>query len=114
MPHLSLMGQAPHYLQRAENPAVMQALLRYVSRLLDLELDVSQFDEVVKVFRAQCDEAVAHNTSVQTHIRQLEQAYDATIDEASRSLHDEDLNPDQLMQELEDFLREEREGGNMG
>jgi hypothetical protein len=27
-------------------------------------------------------------------------------------LPDEDLNPDQLMQELEDFLREEREGGH--
>ena len=114
IPSLSFMGQAPHYLQRAENPAVMQALLMYVSRLLDLELNVSQFDEAVKVFRAQCDQAVAHNTSIQTHIRQLEQAYDATIDEASRPLRDEELNPDQLMQELEDFLREEREGGNMG
>jgi proteasome assembly chaperone (PAC2) family protein len=114
MPHLSLMGQAPHYLQRAENPAVMQALLMYISRLLDLDLDVSQFDEAVKVFRAQCDQAVARNASIQTHIRQLEQAYDETIDEASQPLRDEDLNPDKLMQELEDFLREEREGGNRG
>jgi hypothetical protein len=113
MPHLSLMGQSPHYLQRAENPAVMQALLMYVSRLLDLNLDVSQFDEAVKVFRTQCDQAVARNASIQTHIRQLEQEYDATTDEASQPLGDEDLNSDKLMQELQDFLREEREGGSM-
>src|SRR5256886_11222013 len=33
---LSLMGHAPHYLQGARNPAVSQALLTYVTRLLDL------------------------------------------------------------------------------
>jgi hypothetical protein len=44
-------------------------------------------------------------------VRQLEQEYDSEVDEAPRALHHEDLNSEQLMQELEDFLREEREGG---
>jgi proteasome assembly chaperone (PAC2) family protein len=114
MPHLSFMGQAPHYLQRTDNPAVMQALLRYLSRLLDLELDVSPFDDAVKVFRAQCDQAAARNASIQSHVRQLEQAYDATVDETSGPLREEALDPDKLIQDLEDFLREEREGGNRG
>jgi hypothetical protein len=43
-------------------------------------------------------------------VRQLEQDYDAASDEAPHSLRDEALNPEQLIQELEDFLREEREG----
>jgi proteasome assembly chaperone (PAC2) family protein len=38
MTSLSLMGQAPHYLQGATNPAVSRALLGYVTRLLSLEL----------------------------------------------------------------------------
>jgi proteasome assembly chaperone (PAC2) family protein len=114
IPHLSFMGQAPHYLQRTENPAVMQALLMYLSRLLDLELDVSPFDEAIQVFRAQCDQAIARNASIKTHVRQLEQTYDATVDEVSGPLRDEALDPDKLMQELEEFLREEREGGNRG
>jgi len=107
---LSFSGQAPHYLQGTENPAVIQALLTYVSRLLDLELDVSQLDEDVKAFRARCDQAVARDPSTQAHIRQLEQDYDATGDEEAGPLGDEDLNSDRLMQELEDFLRQEREG----
>jgi proteasome assembly chaperone (PAC2) family protein len=111
MPSLSLMGQAPHYLQGSTNPAVSQALLTYVNRLLDLGLDVSQFDEVVQAFCTRCDQAVAHDASIQAYVRQLEQDYDATVDEAPRPLRDEDLNPEQLIQELEDFLREEREGG---
>ena len=105
------MGQAPHYLQGATNPAVSRALLTYVTRLLDLELDVSPLDEAVQAFCTRCDQAVAHDASTQAYVRQLEQDYDATGDEAPRPLRDEDLNPEQLMQELEDFLREEREGG---
>ena len=110
MSSLSLMGQAPHYLQGATNPAVSRALLTYVSRLLDLALDLSPFDEAVQTFCTQCDQAMAHDASIQAYVRQLEQDYDATGDEAPRPLRDEDLNPEKLMQELEDFLREEREG----
>lgn len=112
IPSISFSGQAPHYLQRRENPAVIQALLTYVSRLLDLDLDLSQFDAAIEDFRAQCDQAVARDASAQAHVRQLERDYDATVDEGNRPLPGEELNPDKLMQELEDFLREERERGD--
>jgi proteasome assembly chaperone (PAC2) family protein len=111
---LSFSGQAPHYVQGIENPVVIQALLRYVTRLLDLGLEVSQFDDAVRAFRVQCDQAVARDPSIQAHVRQLEQDYDSTVDEAPRARRDEALNSEQLMQELEDFLREEREGGDGG
>jgi proteasome assembly chaperone (PAC2) family protein len=111
MPYLSFMGQAPHYLQGSTNPAVSQALLTYVTRLLDLELDLSPLDETVQAFCTQCDQAVARDTSIQDYVRQLEQDYDSTVEEGSRPLRDEDLNTEKLMQELEDFLRDEREGG---
>lgn len=112
IPYLTLMGQSPHYLQGTSNPAVSRALLGYVTRLLDIELDVSRLDEAVKTFRSQCDQAVANDTSTQAYVRQLEQEYDSEVDEESSPLREEDLNPDELIQELEDFLREEREGGD--
>jgi len=111
MSSLSLMGQSPHYLQGATNPAVSRALLTSVTRLLDLELDWAQFDAAVRAFCTRCDQAVAQDASIQAYVRQLEQDYDATVDEAPRPLRDEDLNSEQLMQELEDFLRKERGGG---
>ena len=104
------MGQSPHYLQGAENPAVKQTLLTYVSRLLGLELDVSHLDEDIKAFRARCDLAIAQDTSIREHVQELEREYDAASDEAKTSLRDDELNPDKLVQELEDFLREERGG----
>ena len=110
MTSLSLMGQAPHYLQGATNPAVSRALLTYVTRLLSLELDMSQLDTAVKAFRTRCDQVVAQDAATQAYVRQLEQDYDTTVDEVPRPQRDGDFNPEQLMQELEDFLREEREG----
>jgi hypothetical protein len=64
----------------------------------------------MQAFGTRCDQAVAQDAATQAYVRQLEQDYDATGDEAPRPLRDEALNPEHLMQELEDFLREEREG----
>ncbi len=65
----------------------------------------------VRAFRTQCDQAVAQDAAVQAYVRQLEQDYDATEDETPRRRREDDFNPEQLMHELEDFLRQERDRG---
>ncbi len=112
IPYLSLMGQSPHYLQGTVNPAVSRTILTYVTRLLDIELDWSRLDSAVEAFRTRCDQTVANDPSTLSYVRQLEQEYDASADETPRPLLDENLDPERLVQELEDFLREEREGGS--
>src|SRR5262249_1655972 len=111
MASYTVRGHAPHYLQRATHPAVSRARLTAVSRLLDLELDLSPFEVAVRAFRTQCDQAVEQDAAVQANVRQLEQAYDATGDETPRRRRESDFNPEQLMHELEDFLRQERDRG---
>jgi len=111
MASCNVRGQAPHYLERASNPAVSRALLTAVTRLLGLELDVSPFEAAVQAFRTQCDQAVAQDAAIQAYVRQLEQDYDTTGDEAPRPLRNDDFNSEQLMHELEDFLRQERDRG---
>ena len=111
MSSLTLRGHAPQYLARATNPAVIRALLTYVSRLLDLALDVTPLDAAVQAFTTRCDQAVAQDAATQAYVRQLEQAYDATGDAVPRPPRDDAFNPEQLMHDLEDFLRQEREGG---
>ena len=59
MASCNVRGQAPHYLPRTTNPAVSRALLTAVSRLLDLELDLSPFEAAVQAFRTQCNQAAA-------------------------------------------------------
>jgi proteasome assembly chaperone (PAC2) family protein len=114
MAHVGLMGQAPHYLQSAENPAAVQALLTYVARLLRLSPDMSHFAEAIQDFRTQCDQAVARNRATREHVRQLEQEYDAAAGEEPRTLPQGELDSEKLMREVEDFLRGQREGGAEG
>jgi proteasome assembly chaperone (PAC2) family protein len=112
--HVGFMGQAPHYLQDSENPAAIQALVSYASRLLNLSPDLSQFDEAIREFRTQCDRAVARDRATREHVRQLEQEYDASAGEEKDQLPAGELDSDKLMQELEEFLRRQREGGAAG
>jgi proteasome assembly chaperone (PAC2) family protein len=110
--HLGFMGQAPHYLQGAENPAAIEALVSYVARLLHLSPDMSQFAEAIQEFNVQCDRAVAKSRATREHVKQLEQEYDATASEEGQSLPLEKVDSDKLMQELEEFLRKQTEGGS--
>ena len=110
MASCNVRGPAPHYLGNATNPAVSRALLTTVAHLLDFELDVAPFEAAVGAFCLQCDQAVAKDAAVQAYVRQLEQDYDAPGDDAPHPRREEDFHPDQLMHELEDFLRQEREG----
>ncbi len=110
MSHLGLMGQVPHYLQNAENPAAVEALLTHVARLLDLRLDMSDFAESVKDFRTQCDRAVARDPSTREHVQRLEREYDEADGEKPPGLPDQ-VDSEQLMRDLENFLRKQGEGG---
>jgi proteasome assembly chaperone (PAC2) family protein len=114
MQHVGFMGQAPHYLQDSENPAAIQALVTYVARLLHLSPDMSHFAEAIQEFRTQCDRAVARDRNTREHVRQLEQEYDAAAGEEGQPLPGGKVDSDKLMQELEDFLRKQREGGGGG
>ena len=109
--HVGFMGQAPHYLQDAENPAAIRALVSYVARLLRLSPDMSQFAEAIEEFRTRCDRAVAGDRATREHVRKLEQQYDAEAAEERKPLPEGELDSVKLMQELEDFLRKQRGGG---
>jgi proteasome assembly chaperone (PAC2) family protein len=112
--HVGFMGQAPHYLQDVENPAAIQALVSYAARLLNLSVDPSHFAEAIEEFRAQCDKAVAKDRATREHVRQLEQQYDAEAGDERPPLPDGEIDSAKLMQELEEFLRKQREGGAGG
>jgi proteasome assembly chaperone (PAC2) family protein len=114
MHHVGFMGQAPHYLQDSENPAAIEALITYVARLLHLSPDMSEFPQAIREFRTQCDRAVARDRATREHVQQLERDYDATASEERSPLPGGELDSDKLMQELEEFLRKQREGGAPG
>ena len=57
---------------------------------------------------------VARDRATREHVRQLEQEYDAAPGEERQPLPGGELDSEKLMQDLEDFLRKQREGGAEG
>jgi hypothetical protein len=82
-----------------------------VARLLNLSPDMSHFAEAIQEFRTQCDQAVARDRATRDHVRKLEQEYDATAGEERPPLPGGELDSEKLMEDLQDFLRKQREGG---
>ena len=87
------------------------ALVTRVARLGHLTPDMSHFAEAIEEFRTQCNRAVARYRATREHVEQLEQQYDAEAGEERQPLSGEELDPDKLMRQVEDFLRKQREGG---
>jgi hypothetical protein len=83
-----------------------------VARLLNLTPDMSHFTEAIQDFRTQCDQAVARGRAHPEHVPAQEQEYDAAGGEEQAPLPAGELDSDQLMQELQEFLRKQREGGS--
>jgi proteasome assembly chaperone (PAC2) family protein len=108
IPYMTLMGQAPHYIQAANNPAVTRALLTYVVQVLNIQLDFTRLDEAVATFKSRCDQVVANEDSMKSYVEQLEVEYDSGFTEDPQPI-DDTLIPEDLVQELEDFLKSERE-----
>jgi hypothetical protein len=75
---------------------------------------MSHFAEAIQDFRTQCDQAVARDRATREHVRKLEQEYDAEEGEQQKPLPGGEVDSDKLMQELQDFLRKQREGGGGG
>lgn len=96
----------PHYVA-TDYPEATHLLLQNLSRFLGVELAVDQLDPEIADHRKRLDVAADGSPEVQAHISMLEENYDAELDQGQ-----EFTGPlptgDQIAEELERFLRDER------
>jgi proteasome assembly chaperone (PAC2) family protein len=108
LPAVSLWANVPHYLSNTPNPKAMYALVRRVLGVLDHPLDLHDVETAVSDFEAKVAEVIANNPAVASYVRQLEERESEEGDEAAPSRESELPSGDQLVQELEQFLRQQR------
>ncbi|GIW13610.1 MAG: carboxylate--amine ligase [Tepidiforma sp.] len=101
----TLWANVPHYLTASQHPAATAALLRRVSGLLGVDFDLTEMDAAAQRFLAEVEGALQANPEAQEYVRRLEEAYDEASPEAPPLPRGEDLVLD-----IERFLREQREG----
>ena len=93
----------PHYIATPPNPLCTRALLERFATLATLSVDLSGFDALIEIWRAEVDEAIEGNDEIRSYIRDLEERIDA---EPWGAGDEEDVpDADELVGEVEQFLR---------
>jgi len=107
---VGLWAQIPHYLPPAMPfPAGSVALIEALARIGELSLPFGDLPGRAEATRNRLDELIAQNPEHVAMLHQLETAYEEA--ETPRSFAPEDLpTGDELVAELEQFLRDQRRG----
>ncbi|MBM3957976.1 MAG: PAC2 family protein, partial [Gemmatimonadetes bacterium] len=106
---VSLWGHSPHYVQTSPNPGLTHAILTELLPLLPVEVDLSDLEAQARRFSSTLNRALQDQAEITGYIRRLEERYDAQEPESRDS--SERPDPTALLEDLEDFLRRERSGG---
>jgi hypothetical protein len=109
-------AHVPHYLASNDYPAAAEALLAAVSRATALSLSTAELAKAAEAMRAAVDDQLAKSDEVATHVRGLEEQYDALMQSRQSTSLLTDLTSlptaDELGAELERFLAEQPKPGD--
>jgi proteasome assembly chaperone (PAC2) family protein len=103
IPSVGYFAQIPHYVS-GEYPQASMDLLRALGRHLDVEVDVGRLPEEARLMRVRLDAAAAREETTKTYVERLE----TLVDEARLP------SGDDLISEIERFLREGGQQGGSG
>ncbi len=108
---VSLWAAVPHYLGATQNPKGVAALLRSLSPLFDVDLDLGKLEKAVADFEREVGKAIASNPEIAAYVQELERRSDALSEEDAMAGAEGAELPggEKLIEELEEFLKDKRE-----
>jgi proteasome assembly chaperone (PAC2) family protein len=104
IPTVGLWAALPHYLNLAPNPWGAMALIEELRRLLPMAVDTSALADQTEAFDAAVAELVEENPELAGYIERLEADSEEDDEEGSPGLAD--LPPEELVAEVERYLRD--------
>jgi proteasome assembly chaperone (PAC2) family protein len=104
IPSISFWASTPHYLPAVPSAPAAIALLERFSDLTGISVDTSELDRNAGDYQEQISAAVSRDSDLASYVQMLEERYDSQA-EGTRDLP----SGDDLAQELEDFLRDQRD-----
>jgi len=106
VPSASIWGHSPHYLQVAQNPTLTHAILTELQNFVSVPVDLSSLAKESEEFDENLVRALADQQEIEGYVKRLEERYD------SEEEYRQSPEPAALVQELEDFLRQQRLPGD--
>ena len=108
MGYASLWGNTPHYLQAAPNYRISYTLAKSLVSLLDLPIDLTELSAAADDFDSEVGTAVSQDEQLTEYIKKLEDRYDESVSSSDMP------EPADVVLELEQFLRSQRDRGSGG
>ena len=105
----SIWGHCPHYVNTSPNPKVSLALLTKLRSLISFSADLGELRIASETFEEEVTRAIEKEPSVGAYVKRLEERYDASTAQVN-----EVPNPDEMVKELEDFLKSQRQQTDQG
>jgi proteasome assembly chaperone (PAC2) family protein len=102
IPAASIWGHSPHYLQVAQNPTLTHAILTELQQFISAPIDLSKLARESEEFDENLVRALSDQQEIEGYVKRLEERYD------SEEEYRQNPEPAALVQELEDFLRQQR------
>ncbi|MDA1280652.1 MAG: PAC2 family protein [Chloroflexi bacterium] len=102
VPCASVWGHSPHYLQVAQNPTLTYAILSELQQFISVPIDLSNIARESEEFDENLVTALSDQQEIEGYVKRLEERYD------SEEEYLQSPEPAALVQELEDFLRQQR------
>ncbi len=102
--YATIWGHTPHYLQAAPNYRVGYTLVRNLKRFLKFRLNLDELNSAANTFDNEVGKAVTRDNQIGAYVRKLEERYD----EAVILTRAEPLGSDDLVKDLEEFLKEQQ------
>jgi len=106
LPSVSLWASVPHYLPSVPSAPAALALIENVSGLLGTRVDTAQLEKTAGEYQEQVASAVSQDEDLAAYVQMLEERYDSQDDSAGE--HENLPSGDDLAQELEGFLKNQR------
>lgn len=101
----SMWGHTPHYIQAAPNYRVSYALVSRLTGLLDVEVPLDELRSAADTFDREVEKAVTGDGQIGAYVKKLEERYD----EAMMLAQGEIPQAEDMVRELEEFLKNRRE-----
>ncbi len=112
VPLISLAAGIPHYLNVEENPAATAALLRALEPVIGLMPPLGDLEEETERFLARVEEASRGDDQIVQYVRTLEEHYGEDMEEDEEDDQGAELpSADELLKDVEDFLRGSGDSG---
>lgn len=110
LPSVSVWAAVPHYLPTTANPKAALALLRRISVLLNLDLNLARLEAAASFFERQVDEAMTRDRRATGYLRELERRSDAEPGDETSDPPARLPSADEVIRDIEQFLKSQGPG----